>query len=137
MSPRSARRLPGMTTFSGVITVAVPVTDQDRTKALFERVGFKTTMDDELQEGFRWVELGLADAGTTLSLVRTGDELPVGIDTGIRLATPDARAAHATLRDLGLDVGELLDWETAPLMFEFRDPDGNRFYVTETTADED
>jgi hypothetical protein len=32
----------------------------------------------------------------------------------------------------GLDVGELLDWDTAPLMFEFADPDGNRFYVVET-----
>jgi hypothetical protein len=125
-----------MTTFNGVITVAVPVTDQDRTKALLEQVGFKTTMDEELQPGFRWVELGVGDAGTTVSLVRTGDELPVGIDTGIRLATPDARAAHATLRDLDLDVGELLDWESAPLMFEFRDPDGNRFYVTEMTGED-
>ena len=122
-----------MTTFTGVITVAVPVTDQNRTKALLEQVGFETTMDEELQPGFRWVELGVAGAGTTVSLVRTGDELPVGIDTGIRLATPDARAAHRTLQDLGLDVGELLDWETAPLMFEFRDPDGNRLYVTEMT----
>jgi hypothetical protein len=68
--------------------------------------------------------------------VRAGDELPAGIDTGIRLTTPDARAAHATLRQLGLDVSDLLDWETAPLMFSFLDPDGNRFYVSEAT-DED
>jgi catechol 2,3-dioxygenase-like lactoylglutathione lyase family enzyme len=118
-------------TFSGVITVAVPVTDQDRTKALLERLGFETRMDVELQEGFRWVELGLPGAPTTVSLVRSGNELPVGVDTGVRLATPDARAARDTLSGLGFDVGELLDWESAPLMFEFRDPDGNRFYVTE------
>jgi hypothetical protein len=29
-------------------------------------------------------------------------------------------------------VGELLDWETAPLMFSFCDPDGNRLYVAES-----
>ena len=121
------------TTFTAVITVAVPVTDQDRTKSLLQRLGFEPRMDEELQEGFRWVELGLADAATTVSLVRAGDEYPAGIDTGIRLATPDAKAAHATLTEMGLDVGELLDWESAPLMFEFQDPDGNRFYVTEVT----
>ena len=118
-------------TFTGVITVAVPVTDQDRTKSLLEGLGFETRMDVELQAGFRWVELGLPGAATTVSLVRTGGELPTGIDTGIRLATPDARAAHDTLSGLGLEVGELLDWESATLMFEFRDHDGNRFYVTE------
>jgi catechol 2,3-dioxygenase-like lactoylglutathione lyase family enzyme len=119
------------TTFTGLITVTIPVTDQDRTRSLLERLGFQTSMDAELQEGFRWVELRLPGAATTLSLVRAGDDLPTGIDTGIRLATADARAAHARLGDLGLDVGELLDWETAPLMFSFVDPDGNRFYVTE------
>jgi hypothetical protein len=29
--------------------------------------------------------------------------------------------------------GELLDWETVPLMFTFCDPDGNRLYVTEAS----
>ena len=120
-------------TFTALLTVAVPVSDQDRTKSLLEGLGFTTTMDAELQEGFRWVELTLPGAATTVSLVRTGDELPTGIDTGIRLATPDARAAHATLAAADLEVGDLLDWETAPLMFEFRDPDGNRFYVTESS----
>jgi hypothetical protein len=30
-------------------------------------------------------------------------------------------------------VGDLLDWETAPLMFSFRDLDGNRFYVGQSS----
>jgi len=118
-------------TFTAVLTVAVPVSDQDRAKALLEQFGFEPRMDAELQEGFRWIELGLPGAATTVSLVAAGDELPAGIDTGIRLATPDARATHQALRELGVDVGELLDWETAPLMFEFHDHDRNVFYVTQ------
>ena len=47
---------------TAVHTVAVPVTDQDRTKDLFERLGFRTTMDTELQPGFRWIELSPAGA---------------------------------------------------------------------------
>ena len=89
------------TTFTAVITVAVPVTDQDRTKALLEQLGFETRMDAELQEGFRWVELGLAGLATTISLVRAGDELSAGVDTGIRLATSDARTAPRDARRTG------------------------------------
>ena len=114
------------TTFTGMHTVAVPVTDQERSKALFERFGLETRLDTELQPGFRWIELALADSPTSLALVQTA-----GIDTGIRLTTPDARAAHAGIIELGLDAGELLDWETAPLMFSFTDYDGNRFYVSQ------
>src|SRR5829696_49316 len=98
-------------TFTKIHTVAIPVSDQDRTRTLLEEVGFTTSMDVELQPGFRWVELAPAGGGATLSLVATGGELPTGIDTGIRLLTKDARAAHVTLAEKGLDVGELLDWE--------------------------
>ena len=119
------------TTFIGMHTVAVPVSDQERTKALFEQFGLRTRLDTELQPGFRWIEMALSDTPTSLSLVATGPQLPAGIDTGIRLTTPDARAAHASVIDFGLDAGELLDWESAPLMFSFTDYDGNRFYVSE------
>lgn len=119
------------TTFTGLSTVAIPVTDQDRTKALFERLGFETRFDADLGGGFRWVDLAPPGAATSVALVVAGDGLPTGVDTGIRLVTPDARAAHAELEGLGLPVGELLDWPTAPLMFSFCDPDGNRLYVTE------
>src|SRR3954469_25944181 len=101
-------------TFTGMHTVAVPVTDQERTKALFERFGLKTGLDTELQPGFRWTEMALADTPTSLALVQTGPELPVGIDTGVRLTTPDAAPLTPASSTFGLDAGELLDWETTP-----------------------
>ncbi len=119
------------TTFIGLSTVAIPVTDQDRTKALLEDLGFETRFDADLGGGFRWVELVPPGAVTSIALVASGEDLPTGIDTGIRLVTADARAAHAELIALGLSVGELLDWPTAPLMFSFCDWDDNRLYVSE------
>lgn len=119
------------TTFTGLSTVAIPVTDQDRAKALFESLGFETRFDADLGEDFRWIELVPPGAVTSIALVASGEDLPTGIDTGIRLVTPDARAARDELLALGLSVGELLDWDTAPLMFSFCDPDGNRLYVAE------
>jgi len=117
--------------FKGLSTVAIPVTDQDRTKGLFETLGFETRFDADLGDGFRWLELAPPGAVTSIALVASGDELPTGVDTGIRLVASDARAAHAELLALGLSVGELLDWPTAPLMFSFCDFDGNRLYVAE------
>jgi catechol 2,3-dioxygenase-like lactoylglutathione lyase family enzyme len=119
------------TTFTGLSTVAIPVTDQDRTKELLEGLGFELRFDADLGDGFRWIELAPPGAATSVALIATGDQLPTGVDTGIRLVTPDARAAHAQLLERGLEVGELLDWPTAPLMFSFCDPDGNRLYVAE------
>lgn len=118
--------------FTKLQTVAIPVRDQDRTRALLEELGFTTTLDKELQPGFRWVELAFPGSeGATLSLVTAGDELPTGIDTGIRLLTTDAQAAHTLMSGKGLNVGELLDWESTPLMFSFLDYDHNRFYVSQ------
>jgi predicted enzyme related to lactoylglutathione lyase len=136
MSSPAPASLHSMTTnvFTNVRSVAVPVTDQDRTKSVLEQLGFTVSMDTELQPGFRWIEMDLPAGHVTVSLVRTGPELPTGIDTGIRLATDDARAAQAAVAAAGLDVGDLLDWPDVPLMFSFVDPDGNRFYVSETPA---
>ena len=133
-------RLPGslyyMTTnvFRNVRSVAVPVSDQDRSTAVFEQLGFTVSMDAELRPGFRWIEMVLPGGEASVALVTTGPELPTGIDTGIRLATDDARAAHDTVAAVGLEVGDLLDWPGVPLMFSFADRDGNRFYVSETSA---
>jgi hypothetical protein len=121
-------------TFTNVRTVAVPVTDQDRSKAVLEQLGFSVSMDAELQPGFRWIEMALPDSEASLALVTTGPELPTGIDTGIRLATDDARRARAAVGKAGLEAGDLLDWPGVPLMFSFVDLDRNRFYVSESSA---
>jgi hypothetical protein len=136
MSPAPPSRLIDMPTniFTNVRSVAVPVTDQDRSKSLLEQLGFTVSIDTELRPGFRWIEMDLAGGEVSVSLVRTGPELPTGIDTGIRLATDDARAAHDAVEAAGLDAGELLDWPGVPLMFSFVDLDENRFYVSEASV---
>jgi catechol 2,3-dioxygenase-like lactoylglutathione lyase family enzyme len=118
-------------TLTAISTVAIPVADQDATKRLFEDLGFETRFDADVNVGFRWIDMAPPGGGTSLSVIASDDTLPTGIDTGIRFLAPDARAARARLVDLGLRVGDLLDWPTAPLMFEFWDLDGNKMYVSE------
>lgn len=120
------------TRLTGVHTVAIPVTDQDRALAFYtETLGFEVRMDGELQEGFRWIEVAPPGSATSVALVAAGDGLPAGVDTGIRLTTSDAAADHAAFTDAGASTGELLRWEGVPPMFSLRDVDGNTLYVME------
>ena len=73
----------------------IPVKDQDRTKALFDGLGLETRFDADLGGGFRWIELVPPGAETSIALVAKGEGLPTGVDTGIRLFTPDARAMRS------------------------------------------
>ncbi|WP_069387262.1 VOC family protein [Cellulosimicrobium cellulans] len=119
------------THLTGVHTVAVPVTDQDRALAFYTgTLSLEVRMDGELQEGFRWIEVAPPGATTSLALVRA-DGRPTGVDTGIRLLTSDAAADHEALVAAGADVDELLRWEGVPPMFSLRDVDGNALYVME------
>ena len=118
-------------TFTGISTVAIPASDPDATKRLFEELGLITQFDGDVAPNFRWIALAASEGHAGVSVIAASDAVPAGIDTGVRFVTPDARSAHARLTELGLRVGPLLDWPTAPLMFEFQDHDGNTMYASE------
>jgi hypothetical protein len=67
----------------------------------------------------------------SVAIVAASDQYPAGIDTGIRFVSTDAEAEHTAMRSQGVDVGELLRWPGVPLMFSFKDIDGNVFYLAE------
>jgi catechol 2,3-dioxygenase-like lactoylglutathione lyase family enzyme len=126
--------MPGRATNIRLIgTVSVPVTDQERALAFYVDVlGFEKSRDVPFGPGQRWIEVSPPGGGTTIALPPLGDA-PVGVDTGIRLATSDAAADHAALRSKSVDVDpEILRFPGAPAMFTLRDPDGNRLYVVES-----
>jgi len=115
--------------FSGIGTVGVPVTDQDRAVEFYtETLGFDVAMDAPLpQLDGRWI----VTAPANIALLPATDENPAGTDTGIRLVTPDAAAAHKHLGAAGVETSELISWPGVPPMFTFRDQDGNTLYVVQ------
>jgi catechol 2,3-dioxygenase-like lactoylglutathione lyase family enzyme len=117
---------------TGIRTVAVPVTDQDRALGFYTgTLGMEVRTDVPLGPA-RWIEVAPAGGSTSLALTPAEDGRPAGGDTGIRLMTTDATAAHAALAAGGADVDpEVLRWPGVPPMFVLRDGDGNRLTVVE------
>jgi lactoylglutathione lyase len=118
---------------TGVYTVGVPVTNQDRALAFYvETLGFEKRLDVPLEQfGGRWIEVAPPGAPVTIALVPERDGVPSGVETGIRLTTADADAIHAHLQGHGVDVGDMLRWPEAPAMFAIRDQDGNGLEIVE------
>ena len=131
---------------SRIQLVAIPSTDQDRSAAFYEMLGFEKRNDSPWGDGHRWVELYPPGAPTGIALVPPGPGDPISIQTGIIFNTEDIDATHAELRALGVDVDESVARVGAPAeirigavemagpvppMFYFRDPDGNSLLIVQ------
>ena len=114
------------TRITGIGTVGIPVTDQDRALEFYVgKLGFEKRRDLPFGPG-RWIEVAPPGSPTTIALV------PAGVPTGIRLATGDAGADHGQLQADGVDVDpEIMRIPDAPAMFGLRDPDGNTLILVE------
>jgi catechol 2,3-dioxygenase-like lactoylglutathione lyase family enzyme len=122
------------TAISGIRTVGLPVTDQDRAVEFYVGVlGLEKRLDVSAEQlGGRWIEVAPPGSATTIALVPAMPGSVTGVDTGIRLTTADAASLREDLRARGVEVDQLLRWEDAPPMFAFRDPDGNGLEVVES-----
>jgi catechol 2,3-dioxygenase-like lactoylglutathione lyase family enzyme len=121
------------TSIHDVMTIGVPVTDQDRALEFYlQRLGFEKRRDVPVQQfGGRWIEVAPRGATVTIALVPAREGIPAGVETGIRLATKDAAGVHTDLQARGVDVGELLRWPGVPPMFAVHDQDGNGLEIVE------
>jgi catechol 2,3-dioxygenase-like lactoylglutathione lyase family enzyme len=75
---------------TGIATVGIPVTDQDRALGLYTgTLGLEKRLDVPLpQFGGRWITVAPSGSTTTLALIPAHDGVPAGIETGVRLASP-------------------------------------------------
>ena len=114
-----------MTMTTRVLSVSVPVADQDAALAFYTDVlGCELRYDVEVWPGARMIEVVPPGSQVGLVLLPPDSPLPVAV----RLGTADAGAAHARLQDVEgvvLHNDEVLRWEGSPPMFHFSDPEGN------------
>src|SRR5215472_8689620 len=127
----------------------IPVSDVDRAKEFYERLGFRLDADDAPMDGLRIVQFTPPGSGTSVTF-------GVGITTaapgsaGGGLIVSDIEAAHDELAGRGIEVSDI--WHGPPFpvearqpgvdpehtsygsFFSFTDPDSNTWLVQEVTT---
>lgn len=107
--------------------IFVPVSDVDRAKEFYERVGFHPDHDQLVSDDLRFVQMTPPGSACSIAFgTGLGLTLQPGQQDTIQVVVPDADAALAHLRDAGVhadDVDELA-WGR---FVTFADPDGNRW----------
>jgi catechol 2,3-dioxygenase-like lactoylglutathione lyase family enzyme len=114
--------------------VTVPVSDVDRAKAFYvDRAGFSVEQDHQVDETHRFVELMPPGSPCSIALTTGYVDNEPGSLQGIQVNVDDADAAHAFLRDRGVEVSEIQTFPWGRFCF-FSDPDGNTWSVHEPAA---
>jgi predicted enzyme related to lactoylglutathione lyase len=113
--------------------VPVPVSDVDRAKAFYEKVGFLLEVDTQPSEGMRVVQF--TPPGSACSIVfgtGMGDltEMTPGSVKGVHLVVDNIDTARSALMNRGIPVGEVTEVSSVKYA-GFTDPDGNLWLLQE------
>ena len=121
----------------------IPVTDVDRAKAFYQRLGWHLDIDHQFSEKVRGVQF--TPPGSPAS-VQLGPPAGPALQ-GLLLIVDDIEAAHAEIKGRGIEIGEIFhalpggspepgrDPEGRSYVSQaaFSDPDGNTWVLQEVT----
>lgn len=111
--------------------LAVPVTDIDRSKAFYERLGFVADIDTRVDDAIRFVQLTPPGSACSISLdLNLGSRTKPGELDGIQVVVADADVALQQLRDAGVDARGVEEYPWGRFAY-FTDPDGNGWALQE------
>jgi len=105
--------------------IPVPVTDVDRAKAFYEKVGFNADHDHRIHEGLRFVQLTPPGSACSIVLGLGITDMAPGTQQ-IQVVVPDAEAARQQLVDAGVEASDI-DAQAWGNFVYFLDPDGNKW----------
>ncbi len=104
--------------------VAVPVTDVDRAKEFYEKVGFVLDHDHTVSDEVRFVQMTPPGSGCSIAFGKGLTEMAPGSLDNLQMVVADADAAHSELSGRGVEVSDVDEQPWGRFVF-FSDPDGN------------
>jgi len=110
-----------MTTIS---IVSIPVTDQQVSKDFYIKIGFQLITEANMGNGSTWIQLGLPEQPTSITLVNWFKEMTAGSVQGLVLKSEDIEKEVADLKAKGVEV-KAIDNTPWGRFASFSDPDGN------------
>jgi len=108
--------------------VVLPVSDVDRAKEFYERVGFHADHDHRVSDDLRFVQLTPPGSACSIAIGRGLVEGEPGSVKGLQVVVDDVAGWRDALLARGVDVGEVEQLPFGSFIY-FRDPDGNRWAV--------
>ncbi|WP_345695478.1 VOC family protein [Kitasatospora terrestris] len=135
--------------------VVVPVSDVDRAKDFWTRIGFREDVDFTGPGGFRVVHLTPPGSAASIVIGSGVTDAAPGSEHGVHLVVDDVVAARAELAAAGVEVGEVFHdaggvfhhagtagrvpgphpaRQSYGSFASFTDPDGNTFVLQEVTT---
>jgi catechol 2,3-dioxygenase-like lactoylglutathione lyase family enzyme len=139
--------------------VVIPVSDVDRAKQFYAKLGWRLDADYDDGKGFRIIQFTPPGSGCSVILGKNVTPAAPGSAQGLYLIVSDLQAARKTLLDRGVQVSEVFHNEGAytgtdePFLFgrvrvsgpdpehrsyrsfaSFKDPDGNGWLFQEITT---
>lgn len=112
--------------------VAVPVTDVDRAKAFYEKLGFNADHDVTVSEDIRFVQLTPSGSACSIAIGKGLTRMTPGSLDNMQVVVTDIEEAYEDLRGRGVEVTEIQDLPWGSFVY-FSDPDGNGWAVQQTT----
>ena len=114
--------------------IFVPVTDVDRAKDFYMKIGFNADHDQVPFEGLRFVQMTPPGSACSIAFGEgLGGDLEPGMQNTIQVVVPDADAALAQLREVGVEANGV-DEQAWGRFVTFDDPDGNSWTLQQLPA---
>ena len=111
--------------------IFVPVSDVDRSKEFYEKIGFHADHDQVPYEGLRFVQMTPPGSACSIAFgTNLGEGLLPGQQNTIQVVVPDADEALAHLHGLGV-AAQGVDEQAWGRFVTFDDPDGNTWTLQE------
>jgi catechol 2,3-dioxygenase-like lactoylglutathione lyase family enzyme len=112
--------------------IAVPVSDVDRAKEFYTRLGFVADHDHRVSDDIRFVQLTPPGSACSIVVGQGVTDMEPGTLRGLQAVVASAETARADLLERGVEAGEVQDFPWGRFVF-FTDPDGNGWALQEIT----
>ncbi|TBN56522.1 glyoxalase [Glaciihabitans arcticus] len=110
--------------------IAVPVTDIDRAKEFYTRIGFNADHDQRVNESLRFVQLTPPGSACSICIGEGITEMVPGTQNAIQMVVSNAQEALDHLTSVGA-AAQGVDNQPWGLFVYFADPDGNQWALQE------
>jgi catechol 2,3-dioxygenase-like lactoylglutathione lyase family enzyme len=113
--------------------VIIPVSDVDRAKEFYTRVGFNADHDHTVSETLRFVQLTPPGSACSIALGKGVTDAAPGSAVGMQLVVNDIDAARSLLIERSVEVSDVTRGPGGAFI-SFKDPDGNTWSVQDTSG---